>query len=99
MQIKPFLDDNFLLENSTAEQLYHDFAKDLPIIDYHCHLPPDEIASNHNFENLTKIWLDGDHYKWRAMRTFGIPEAFITGKEDDRGKIQTMGQNSSFYHS
>lgn len=88
MQIKPFLDDNFLLENTTAEQLYHEFAKDLPILDYHCHLPPDEIASDHNFENLTKIWLDGDHYKWRAMRTFGIPEAYITGEKDDLEKFR-----------
>lgn len=88
MQIKPFLNDNFLLENPTAERLYHEFAKSMPIIDYHCHLPPDEIAEDRNFENLTKIWLDGDHYKWRAMRAFGIPEDFITGEQDDREKFR-----------
>ncbi|KAA3635447.1 MAG: glucuronate isomerase [Bacteroidetes bacterium] len=96
MQIKPFLDDNFLLENTTAEQLYHEFAKELPILDYHCHLPPDEIASDHNFENLTKIWLDGDHYKWRAMRTFGIPEAYITGEKDDLEKFRQWAKTVPF---
>lgn len=86
--MRNFLDDNFLLQNKTAEILYHDFAKSLPIIDYHCHLPPQEIAENKNFDNLTSIWLDGDHYKWRAMRTFGIPEKYITGDEDDYGKFE-----------
>ncbi|MCB0685304.1 MAG: glucuronate isomerase, partial [Saprospiraceae bacterium] len=64
--MKAFLDEHFLLVGKTAQQLYHEFARDLPIIDYHCHLPPDQIAENHQFGNLTKIWLDGDHYKWRA---------------------------------
>ena len=86
--MRDFLDDNFLLQNKTAEILYHDFAKTLPIIDYHCHLPPQEIAENKNFESLTSIWLDGDHYKWRAMRTFGIPETFITGDEGDYAKFE-----------
>ncbi|NMB72503.1 MAG: glucuronate isomerase, partial [Bacteroidales bacterium] len=63
--MKNFLDKNFLLQNKTAEELYHGYAENLPIIDYHCHLPADEIASDRQFENLTKIWLDGDHYKWR----------------------------------
>jgi glucuronate isomerase len=79
MSIKPFLNDDFLLENRTAEILYHEYAAKQPIIDYHNHLSPDEIAEDKNFENLTAIWLNGDHYKWRAMRTFGIPEHFITG--------------------
>jgi glucuronate isomerase len=79
MTIKPFLDDNFLLGNRTAEILYHDFAAKQPIIDYHNHLPPDEIAEDRRFENLTEIWLNGDHYKWRAMRSFGTPEHYITG--------------------
>ncbi|MCG8321486.1 MAG: glucuronate isomerase [Cytophagales bacterium] len=86
--MRNFLDDNFLLQNKTAEILYHDFAKSLPIIDYHCHLPPQEIAEDKNFDNLTGIWLDGDHYKWRAMRTFGIPEAYITGDKDDYSKFE-----------
>ncbi len=78
-EVKPFLDENFLLENKTAQQLYHEYAKDQPIIDYHCHLPPADIAADRRFENLTAIWLDGDHYKWRAMRTNGIDERYITG--------------------
>ena len=69
--IKPFLGDNFLLHNSTAEQLYHEYAKGQPIIDYHNHLPPEEIANNKKFANITEIWLQGDHYKWRAMRANG----------------------------
>lgn len=78
--MKNFLDDNFLLTNSVGERLYHEYAKNMPIIDYHNHLPPAEIASNRQFENLTQVWLNGDHYKWRAMRTNGIDEQFITGK-------------------
>jgi len=85
--MKKFLDAQFLLHNETARQLYHDYAAALPIIDYHCHLPPKEIADNHRFENLTDIWLRGDHYKWRAMRAQGIPEEFITGKKNDRQKF------------
>jgi glucuronate isomerase len=82
-----FISENFLLENKTAEYLYHNYAKHLPIIDYHCHLPVDEIATNKNFENLTKIWLNGDHYKWRAMRTNGVPEKYITGEASDWEKF------------
>ena len=78
-EIKSFMDDSFLLDNRMAEILYHEYAKDLPIIDYHCHLPPDQIANDHKFEHITEAWLDGDHYKWRAMRTLGIDEHFITG--------------------
>lgn len=85
--IKPFLDDNFLLQNATAEQLYHEFAKDLPIIDYHNHLPPEEIAQDKTFENLTQIWLRGDHYKWRAMRANGVAETYITGDASDKSKF------------
>lgn len=85
--MKTFLDDNFLLSNPSSEKLYHEYSKDLPIIDYHCHLPPADIASDRNFENLTKIWLDGDHYKWRAMRANGVAEDFITGKAPDREKF------------
>lgn len=76
-----FNDDNFLLETSTARELYHQYAEKLPIIDYHCHLNPEYVANDHVFPNLSKIWLEGDHYKWRAMRTNGIEERFITGKD------------------
>lgn len=75
-----FIKENFLLESSLAERFYHDTAKNLPIIDYHNHLCPQLISDNHQFENLTSIWLDGDHYKWRAMRTLGIEEKYITGE-------------------
>lgn len=78
-EIRAFMDDNYLLQNKMAEILYHEYAKDLPIIDYHCHLPPEEIAGDRQFANITEAWLDGDHYKWRAMRTLGIAEKYITG--------------------
>ena len=90
--MKKFLDENFLLETRTAEILYHDHARDLPIIDYHCHLPPDEIAADKQFENLTRIWLKGDHYKWRAMRANGIPEKYITGSASDFEKFQKWAE-------
>tara|TARA_B100001057_G_C22797336_1_gene930164 strand:- start:212 stop:1624 length:1413 start_codon:yes stop_codon:yes gene_type:complete len=76
-----FIKEDFLLQNKTAERLYFDYAASMPIIDYHNHLPPDVIAENKAFKGINEIWLDGDHYKWRAMRTLGIPEKFITGKE------------------
>jgi glucuronate isomerase len=90
--MKKFLDENFLLETKTAEILYHEHAKDKPIIDYHCHLPPDEIAQDKQFENLTQIWLKGDHYKWRALRANGIPEKFITGDASDSEKFQKWAE-------
>ena len=79
--MKNFLDENFLLQSKTAEKLYHDHAAKMPIIDYHCHLIPSMVANDHQFKTLTEIWLGGDHYKWRALRTNGIDEKFITGKE------------------
>ena len=79
--MKAFMDDNFVLQTETARQLYHEHAKKQPIIDYHCHLDPKQIAQNRQFNNLGQIWLEGDHYKWRAMRTNGIDEKYITGKE------------------
>ena len=75
------INDNFLLQNETAKLLYHDFAKDMPIIDYHNHLPPDQIAANKKFDSITEIWLKGDHYKWRAMRGLAVNEKFITGND------------------
>jgi glucuronate isomerase len=74
-----FLDENFLLSNDIARRLYHDHAVSQPILDYHCHLSPKDIAENRHFANLFEIWLEGDHYKWRAMRANGIPEKYITG--------------------
>ena len=85
--MKAFLDDDFLLNGKTAQRLYHEFAAGLPIIDYHCHLPSDEIAKDINFRNLTHAWLNGDHYKWRAMRANGVNEHFVTGKAPDEEKF------------
>ncbi len=86
--MKSFLNEDFLLETKPAQRLYHEYAAGLPIIDYHCHLPPDEIAGDINFENLTRLWLFGDHYKWRAMRANGINEAYITGNKSDWQKFE-----------
>tara|TARA_R110000868_G_scaffold86601_1_gene242855 strand:+ start:1931 stop:3331 length:1401 start_codon:yes stop_codon:yes gene_type:complete len=82
-----FIHDNFLLENKYAEELYHTYSKNLPIIDYHNHLPPQQIAEDKVFDNITNVWINGDHYKWRAMRTLGINEAFITGSGSDKEKF------------
>ena len=90
--MKKFLDKNFLLNTETSQQLYHGFAKEMPIIDYHCHVPPREIANDINFENLTQIWLYGDHYKWRAMRTNGVDESFITGNQSDFEKFRKWAE-------
>ncbi|WP_026704895.1 glucuronate isomerase [Flavobacterium soli] len=87
-----FIDQNFLLETEYARILYHNYAKDLPIIDYHNHLPPNEIAENKSFANLTQLWLDGDHYKWRAMRNLGVAEHYITGKSSDSEKFQKWAE-------
>ena len=76
-----FINDNFLLQTDAAKELYHNHAKQQPIIDYHCHLIPEQIANDHKFDNLGQIWLEGDHYKWRAMRTNGIDEKYCTGKD------------------
>lgn len=86
--MKQFLDEHFLLNNKTAQRLYHDYAKQMPIIDYHCHLSPQQIAEDKQFKNLTEVWLYGDHYKWRAMRTNGAEEKFCTGNASDREKFQ-----------
>ena len=86
--MKPFLDKDFLLTTETSKLLYHEYAKKMPVIDYHCHLPPREIAEDINFNNLTHAWLYGDHYKWRAMRTNGIDENFMTGSAGDWEKFE-----------
>ena len=85
---KPFMDEDFLLETPTARTLYHEYAAPQPILDYHCHLPPAEIAGNKQFRNITEIWLGGDHYKWRFMRSAGVPEEFITGHQPDQEKFR-----------
>jgi glucuronate isomerase len=87
-----FLNEDFLLHSEYAKILYHQYAKDLPIIDYHNHLPPAEINANKKFENISKIWLAGDHYKWRSMRTFGINERFITGDASDEEKFKSWSK-------
>jgi glucuronate isomerase len=82
-----FIHEDFLLSTAAARRLYHEYAKDEPILDYHCHLPPKDVAENRRFANLFEIWLEGDHYKWRAMRAHGVPERLITGDASPREKF------------
>ena len=90
--MKAFMDKDFLLSTDTAKRLYHDVAADLPIIDYHCHLDPKEIWEDRQFENITRLWLGGDHYKWRLMRWAGVDEKCITGSASDREKFQKWAE-------
>lgn len=90
--MKPFMDENFLLQTETARRLYHQHAKTQPIIDYHCHLNPAMIADNHRFQTITELWLGGDHYKWRAMRANGIDERYITGNATDEEKFMKWAE-------
>jgi glucuronate isomerase len=90
--MKNFLDENFLLQTNTATDLFHNYAAKMPIIDYHCHLNPKEIAENKQYENITQVWLNGDHYKWRAMRTNGIDEKYITGNASDYEKFEKWAE-------
>ena len=85
--MRPFIHPDFLLDTPQARTLYHEYAEPCPVIDYHCHLSPKEIAENRPFANITQAWLGGDHYKWRAMRTVGVPERLITGDADDHAKF------------
>jgi len=87
-----FLSEDFLLHNEFAKRLYHEVAADLPIIDYHCHLPPQQVSTDYRFENLTDIWLRGDHYKWRAMRINGVDERFCTGDASDKEKFMAFAR-------
>lgn len=102
--MRTFIDDNFLLHSDTAKRLYHDYAKPCPIIDYHCHLPPADIAADRSFDNLFEIWLAGDHYKWRTMRSNGISERFCTGNALPYEKFLAFAQTvpralrSPLYH-
>lgn len=86
--MRSFLDENFLLTNPTAVRLYYEFASQMPIYDYHCHIDAKEIYEDRRFKNLTELWLGGDHYKWRLMRSNGVPEEYITGDRPDREKFQ-----------
>ena len=90
--MKAFMDKDFLLSTDTAEHLYHDYAEPLPIIDYHCHLNPQEIYEDRQFENITQVWLGGDHYKWRLMRSAGVEERYVTGDAGDREKFQKWAE-------
>ena len=100
--MKAFMDKDFLLETPTAQHLYHDYSAKLPIVDYHCHIPPQEIYENRRFENIAQVWLGGrnpdgsyfgDHYKWRVMRSNGVPEEYITGDKPDRERFQKFAES------
>lgn len=90
--MKQFMDKDFLLSTPTAQELYHDFAAKVPVLDYHCHINPREIAEDRKFENITQVWLGGDHYKWRQMRSNGVEECYITGDAPDREKFQKWAE-------
>lgn len=94
--MRAFMDENFLLQTETARQLFFDYAKEQPIFDYHCHLNPAEIQQNKRFENITEVWLGGDHYKWRAMRSHGIEEQYITGTASDREKFYAYAETMPY---
>ncbi len=94
--MKHFIHDDFLLQNDAARELYHGYAAAMPIIDYHCHLPPAEVAVDKRWENMSRVWLGGDHYKWRALRSNGIDERFITGDAPDREKFQKFAETMPY---
>ena len=90
--MKKFLDEDFLLKTETAKKLYHDYAESMPIIDYHCHINPEEIANDKKYDNITQVWLYGDHYKWKAMRSCGVEERYITGDATDYQKFEKWAE-------
>ncbi len=90
--MKNFMDKDFILESDTAKKLYHDYAEKMPVLDYHCHISPEQIANDKRFKNITEVWLSGDHYKWRLMRAFGIDEKYITGDASDKEKFLTFAK-------
>ncbi|RYE21871.1 MAG: glucuronate isomerase [Sphingobacteriales bacterium] len=94
--MRNFLDENFILQTKTAQNLYHEYAAGMPIIDYHSHLPPNQVASDINFKNLTHIWLHNDHYKWRAMRANGVNEAYVTGNKSDWEKFEKWAETMPY---
>ena len=90
--MREFMCDDFLLMTDTAKTLYHNYAKNMPIYDFHCHLSPKEIYENKKYKNITEVWLGGDHYKWRAMRSNGVDERYITGDADDKEKFMKWAE-------
>lgn len=90
--MKAFMDEEFLLSTDTAKKLYHDYAANMPILDYHCHIDPKEIAEDRKFDNITQVWLGGDHYKWRLMRSNGVEEKYITGDASDYEKFEKWAE-------
>jgi len=91
-KVKQFMDEDFLLQSEIAKELYHDYASKMPIFDYHCHISPKEIADDKQFDNMTQIWLNGDHYKWRALRTNGVNERYCTGDASDWEKFEKWAE-------
>ena len=96
MSVKTVVGEDFLLNTKTARRLYQTYAEPLPIIDYHCHLDPKRIAENKGFTSITDLFLGGDHYKWRAMRSFGVPEELITGDCDPKEKFRAYAKTVSY---
>ena len=92
----PFIHDDFLLQSKPARELYHDYAERMPIVDYHCHLPPQQVAQDTRWQNLAQVWLGGDHYKWRALRSNGVDERFITGDAPDHEKFQKFSETMPY---
>lgn len=90
--MRPFMDEDFLLKSETAKELYHRHAENLPILDYHCHIDPREILEDRRYDSITQVWLGGDHYKWRVMRAWGVPERFITGDASPEEKFQKWAE-------
>lgn len=90
--MEKFISNDFLLENKYARELYHEFAEKQPLIDFHCHLDPKEIAENKRWDNIAQVWLGGDHYKWRLMRSNGVEEKYCTGDASDREKFQKFAE-------
>lgn len=90
--MKAFMDEDFILSTETAKKLYHEYAEVMPVLDYHCHLNPQEIYENKKYDNITQVWLGGDHYKWRQMRSNGVEEKYITGDATDREKFQKWAE-------
>ena len=97
--MKAFMDKDFLLSSDMAKELYHDFAEHMPILDYHCHINPQEIYEDRRFDNITQVWLGGDHYKWRQMRSNGVDEKYVTGDSTDREKFQAWAETCLLYTS
>ena len=96
--MKSFMDEEFLLSTEAARKLYHEYAEIMPIIDYHCHLSPQEIYENRKYENITQAWLGGDHYKWRLMRANGVEEKYITGDGKNSRSGRKLWKRQSEIH-